>query len=120
MGTSQLIQRVVSCVIPHTALKVIMAGDALKPEEVEATHTGVDLLIRTLGVGLRDLFRSVHLLSDATRALIKAMRRQVVKGLIYATGFGTGDSCARINCLQRLPFQILFGSTYDDESLQEK
>ena len=95
-------------------------GDALKPEDVEAALAGVDVVIQTLGVGLGDLFRPVHLFSDATRVLIAAMRRQGVKRLICVTGFGAGDSRARISCLQRLPFQIVFGRAYDDKSLQEK
>jgi len=36
------------------------------------------------------------------------------------TGFGSGDSRASISCLQRLPFQIVFGRAYDDKTLQEK
>jgi len=95
-------------------------GDALKPEDVEAALVGVDVVIQTLGVGLGDLFRPVHLFSDATRVLIAAMRSQGVKRLICVTGFGAGDSRASISCLQRLPFQIVFGRAYDDKTLQEK
>ena len=97
-----------------------MRGDALKTEDVEAALVGVDVVIETLGVGLGDLFRPVHLFSDATRVLIAAMRSQGVKRLICVTGFGAGDSRASISCLQRLPFQIVFGRAYDDKSLQEQ
>lgn len=95
-------------------------GDALKPEDVEAALVGVDVVIQTLGIGLGELFRPVHLFSDATRVLIAAMRRQGVKRLICVTGFGAGDSRASISCLQRLPFHVVFGRAYDDKSLQEK
>lgn len=95
-------------------------GDALKTVDVEAALVGVDVVIQTLGVGLVDLFQPVHLFSDATRVLIAAMRSQGVKRLICVTGFGAGDSRASISCLQRLPFQIVFGRAYDDKSLQEK
>ena len=95
-------------------------GDALKTEDVKAALVGVDVVIQTLGVGLGDLFRPVHLFSDAARVLIAAMRSQGVKRLICVTGFGAGDSRASISCLQRLPFQIVFGRAYDDKSLQEK
>ena len=95
-------------------------GDALKTEDVEAALVGVDVVIQTLGVGLGDLFRPVHLFSDATRVLIASMRSHGVKRLICVTGFGAGDSRASISCLQRLPFQIVFGRAYDDKSLQEK
>ena len=95
-------------------------GDALKTGDVEAALKGIDVVIQTLGVGLRDLFRPVHLFSDATRVLIAAMRAQTVKRLICVTGFGAGDSRASISPLQRLPFQIVFGRAYDDKSLQER
>ena len=97
-----------------------MRGNALKTEDVEAALVGVDVVIQTLGVGLGDLFRPVHLFSDATRVLIAAMRSRGVKRLICVTGFGAGDSRASISCLQRLPFQIVFGRAYDDKSLQEQ
>ena len=97
-----------------------MPGDALKTEDVEAALVGVDVVIQTLGVGLGDLFRPVHLFSDTTRVLIAAMGSQGVKRLICVTGFGAGDSRASISCLQRLPFQIVFGRAYDDKSLQEQ
>ena len=97
-----------------------MRGNALKTEDVETALVGVDVVIQTLGVGLGDLFRPVHLFSDATRVLIQAMKIQDVKRLICVTGFGAGDSRASISCLQRLPFQIVFGRAYDDKSLQEQ
>ncbi len=97
-----------------------MRGDALKTENIETALVGVDVVIQTLGVGLGDLFRPVHLFSDATRVLVAAMRKQGVTRLICVTGFGAGDSRASISCLQRLPFQIVFGRAYDDKSLQEQ
>ena len=97
-----------------------MQGNALKTEDVEAALVGVDVVIQTLGVGLGELLRPVHLFSDATRKLIQAMKIQGVKHLICVTGFGAGDSRASISCLQRLPFQIVFGRAYDDKSLQEQ
>ena len=95
-------------------------GNALKSEDVEAALVGVDAVIQTLGIGLGDLFRPVHLFSEATQVLIAAMRSQGVKRLICVTGFGAGNSRASISCLQRLPFQIVFGRAYDDKSLQER
>lgn len=97
-----------------------MRGNALKTEDVEAALVGMDVVIQTIGVGLGELFRPVHLFSDATRVLIQAMKIQGVKRLICVTGFGAGDSRASISCLQRLPFQIVFGRAYDDKSLQEQ
>jgi putative NADH-flavin reductase len=95
-------------------------GDALKTEDVEGALMGMDVVIQTLGVALGDLFRPVHLFSDATRVLIAAMRAQRVKRLICVTGFGAGDSRGSISRLQWLPFQIIFRRAYDDKSLQER
>ena len=97
-----------------------VCGDARKLQDVEAALIGVDVVIQTLGVGLGDLFRPVHLFSDATRVLIAAMKAQGVKRLICVTGFGAGDSRASIGCLQSMPFQIVFGRAYEDKSLQER
>jgi putative NADH-flavin reductase len=95
-------------------------GNALNTKNVETALIGVDVVMQTLGVGLGDLFRPVHLFSDATRVLIAAMRAQGVKRLICVTGFGAGDSRASISRLQWLPFQIVFGRAYEDKSLQER
>jgi uncharacterized protein YbjT (DUF2867 family) len=95
-------------------------GDALKPRDVEAALVGVDVVILTLGVGVGDLFRPVRLFSDATRVLLPAMKAKGVKRLICVTGFGAGDSGARIGPLQRIPFQIFLGRAYADKSVQER
>ena len=95
-------------------------GDALNQKDVEAALAGIDAVILTLGVGLRELFRPVHLFSDATRVLIAAMNGQAVKRLICVTGFGAGNSRASISCLQRVPFQMLFGHAYNDKTQQER
>ena len=95
-------------------------GDALNVEDVKTVLVGVDVVIQTLGVGIGELFRPVHLFSEATEILIGAMKTQKVKRLICVTGFGAGDSRASISCLQRLPFQVVFGRAYDDKSLQEQ
>ena len=95
-------------------------SDALNVEDVKAALVGVDVVIQTLGVGIRELFRPVHLFSQSTEILIGAMKTQKVKRLICVTGFGAGDSRASIRCLQRFPFQVVFGRAYDDKSLQEQ
>ena len=97
-----------------------LRGDALNVEDVKTALVGVDVVIQTLGVGIGELFRPVHLFSEATEILIGAMKTQKVKRLICVTGFGAGDSRASISCLQRLPFQVVFGRAYDDKSLQEQ
>lgn len=97
-----------------------MPGNAVNQQDVEAALVRVDVVIVTLGVGLGDLFKPVHLFSEATRVLIAAMKDKGVSRLICITGFGAGDSQASIAPLQRIPFKIVFGRAYDDKSRQEK
>lgn len=95
-------------------------GDALKLKDIEPALGGVDVVIQTLGVGLDELFRPVTLFSDATRVLLAAMKAQGVRRIICVTGFGAGESRNNISCLQRVPFQILFGRAYEDKTRQER
>lgn len=97
-----------------------MPGNAVNQQDVEAALARVDVVIVTLGVGLGDLFKPVHLFSEATRVLIAAMKDKGVSRLICITGFGAGDSQASIAPFQRIPFKIVFGRAYDDKSRQEK
>jgi putative NADH-flavin reductase len=96
-----------------------MPGDATRQQDVEAALADVDAVIATLGVGLGDLIKPVHLFSDATRVIVAAMTEKSVKRLVCVTGFGAGDSKTSIGMLQRVPFQIVFGRAYDDKSRQE-
>jgi putative NADH-flavin reductase len=105
--------------LSHPKLEKVR-GDALDLRDVEAALTKVDAVVITLGVGLGELFRPVHLFSDATRVLIAAMHAQAIKRLLCVTGFGAGDSNASISCLQKVPFQIVFGHAYEDKSRQEQ
>jgi putative NADH-flavin reductase len=104
----------------HDARLEKVPGDALNQHDVEGALAGVDAVIVTLGVGLGELAKPVHLFSDATRVLIAAMKIKEVNRLICVTGFGAGDSHASIGLLQRVPFQIVFGRAYDDKSRQEQ
>lgn len=95
-------------------------GDALNSRDVDGMLKGTDVVIQTLGVGLGELFRPVHLFSEATRVLVAAMKAQGIKRLISVTGFGAGESNASISYLQRVPFHLVFGRAYEDKSLQER
>lgn len=95
-------------------------GDALNSRDVDGVLKGIDVVIQTLGVGLGELFRPVHLFSEATRILVAAMEAQGIKRLISVTGFGAGESNASISYLQRVPFHLVFGRAYEDKSLQER
>ena len=95
-------------------------GDALNVSDVAVALVGVDVVIQTLGVGFGELFRPVYLFSQASELLVAAMQAGGVERLIAVTGFGAGDSGARISAFQRLPFQLMFGRAYADKSLQER
>jgi putative NADH-flavin reductase len=95
-------------------------GDALNAADVVAALKGVSVVIQTLGIHFAEMFRPVHLFSDATRVLISAMATSGVRRVICVTGFGAGDSQANISLLQRIPFQLVFGRAYQDKSAQER
>lgn len=95
-------------------------GNALQIQDVEAALKDIDVVIQTLGVGLGALFRPVTLFSQATAILVVAMTSQDVKRLITVTGFGAGDSRSSISCLQRIPFEAVFGRAYQDKTVQEQ
>lgn len=97
-----------------------VSGDALDSKAVASAVDGVDAVIMTLGIGLSELSEPVHIFSEATRILLSAMQGQSVRRLICVTGFGAGDSQASISCLQKIPFQVVFGRAYDDKTRQEE
>ncbi len=106
--------------LSHANLEKVR-GNALDGRDIAAALDGMDVVIQALGVSsLGDLFRPVSLFSEATRLLVKAMEGRDAKRLISVTGFGAGDSRASIGCLQRLPFQMVFGRAYADKSVQEQ
>ena len=98
----------------------IVRGDALNAADVVAALKGVSVVIQTLGIRVGEMFRPVHLFSDATRVLIDAMATSGVRRVICVTGFGAGVSQANISLLQRIPFQLIFGRTYQDKGVQER
>jgi putative NADH-flavin reductase len=95
-------------------------GNALDHEDVCEALKDVDVVVQTLGVGLRELFAPVSLFSEATKLLLLAMKSSGVKRLICITGFGAGDSSQSISSFQRLPFDAVFGRAYADKTLQEQ
>jgi len=95
-------------------------GNALNRDDVYAALRDVDVVVQTLGVGLRDLFAPVSLFSEATKLLLSAMKESGVKRLICITGFGAGDSGQSISAFQRLPFDAVFGRAFADKTIQEQ
>jgi len=96
-------------------------GSALKLGDISSAMMGVDAVILTLGVrsGPGMVLGPVNLFSRATQIVIDAMKKARVKRLICVTGFGAGDSRAKLGPLQAIFFQLLLGRAYDDKDVQE-
>ncbi len=106
--------------LEHPALEKL-AGDATEPGDVARALAGVDIVIQALGVprGPRLLLGPIDLFSRATRVLIPAMERAGVRRLISVTGFGTGESRAKLSFLERIPHRLVLGRAYADKEVQE-
>ncbi|PWK59873.1 NAD(P)-dependent oxidoreductase [Roseicyclus mahoneyensis] len=98
-----------------------VAGDATDPVALARAVAGADAVILTLGVP-RDLraLRRTTLFSDATSALIPVMEAAGVRRLLAVTGFGAGDSAAKLSSLEKIPFKLFLGRAYADKALQEE
>ena len=98
-----------------------IAGDATDPAALARAVEGADAVILTLGVP-RDMraLKKTTLFSDATRALIPVMEAAGVKRLLAVTGFGAGDSAAKLSTVERIPFKLFLGRAYADKAVQEE
>ena len=106
--------------LDHARL-VRISGDATNTAEVRNAVHDADVVIQALGVpvSLKLLTGPIDLFSSATRTLIPIMEEMDIKRLIAVTGFGAGNSNEAINCIQRIPFNFIFGHAYRDKSAQE-
>jgi putative NADH-flavin reductase len=98
-----------------------VAGDATDPAVLARAVTGVDAVILTLGVP-RDVraLQPTTLFSTATQALIPVMEDAGVKRLLTVTGFGAGDSYAKLSTPEKLAFKLFLGRAYADKAIQEE
>lgn len=99
-----------------------VSGNARIEDDVRAAIKGADIVIQSLGVPLSPklLTGPIDLFSSATQTLVPVMEKAGVRRLIAVTGFGAGNSEVAINCLQKIPFNIIFGQAYRDKSVQEE
>ena len=106
--------------LDHSNLTRI-SGDATNADDVHAAVKDTDVVVQALGapVSLKLLTGPIDLFSSATRTLVPVMEDMNIKRLISVTGFGSGDSKAAISCVQKVPFNIVFGHAYRDKSAQE-
>ena len=97
-------------------------GDAMRADDVSAALDGMDAVILALGVpkSAAALLRPIHLFSDATAVLVPAKEEKGVRRLLAVTGFGTGDSYARVSSAERIAFQAIMGRAYADKNRQER
>jgi len=107
--------------LAHPKLEKLF-GDASDAADVAEALADIDLVVQAIGVdhSPRMVLGPVTLFSDSTRVLVTAMKRAGVERLISVTGFGAGNSRPRIGCLQRIPFTLFLGRTYDDKDVQER
>jgi putative NADH-flavin reductase len=97
-----------------------IAGDAADPELLSRAVSGADTVILTLGVP-RDIrvLRPTTLFSSVTQALIPAMQDAGVRRLLTVTGFGAGDSHAKLSTPEKITMKLFLGRAYEDKALQE-
>ena len=110
-----------SIAVSHPNLEKIK-GDALNPTQVKSALEHIDVVVQTLGVtaGLDMILGPVRLFSKSTSVLIPAMEEIGAKRLISVSGFGAGDSHARLGCLQGTVFRLILGQAYADKDIQEE
>jgi putative NADH-flavin reductase len=98
-----------------------MPGDATDPALLSRAVEGADAVVLAIGAP-RDLrvIKPTTLFSTVTQALIPAMEAAGVKRLLAVTGFGAGDSEAKLSTLEKIPFKLLLGRAYADKAIQEE
>jgi uncharacterized protein YbjT (DUF2867 family) len=97
----------------------IMEGDARDERALREALAGQDAVVSALGTPASP-FREVTLLSEATRALVVAMRSEGVGRLVAITGIGAGDSRGHGGfAFDRLIYPLLLRHVYADKDRQE-
>jgi putative NADH-flavin reductase len=79
----------------HHRLEVV-TGDVQDAKSVAAAVAGQDAVLCALGVNER---KPNTVLSDAVRTLVKAMRKQRVRRLLFVSSLGVGESKGRLGPL---------------------
>lgn len=97
----------------------VTQGDARDRVALERALEGCDRVISALG-NSRITLKPVTLLSDATTALVAAMRAQGVRRLVCVTGMGAGDSRGHGGFFyDRLMLPLVLREIYKDKDRQE-
>jgi putative NADH-flavin reductase len=97
----------------------LMIGDARDEAALRQALEGQDAVISALGTPASP-FKEVTLLSQATRALVNAMKAKQVRRLVAITGMGAGDSVGHGGFVfDRLIYPLLLRKVYADKNRQE-
>jgi putative NADH-flavin reductase len=96
-------------------------GDATRADDVKSALEGIDAVILVPGVPktASALFRPIRVFSESTAVLIPAMQERGIRRLLAVTGFGSGDSYARVSSAERIAFQGIMGRALADKNRQE-
>lgn len=106
--------------VAHENLELV-AGDATDANAVADALEGCDAVISALGIpkSIPALARPTTVFSDATAALLPAMKAAGITRLLVVTGFGAGESNAAMSTLERLGHKAILGRAYADKAVQE-
>ena len=104
---------------PSLAGAEIVEGDARDPAALARAITGCTAVISSLGTGMSP-FRTVTMLSAATRVLVDVMNARTIRRLVCITGLGAGDSRGHGGFFfDRLFLPLMLRHVYDDKNRQE-
>jgi len=97
----------------------IIEGDARDASALMRALDGCDAVVSSLGTGV-SLFSEVTLLTEATHALIPAMKRSGVRRLVCISALGVGNSRGHGGFVfDRLFMPLLLRHAYKDKGRQE-
>lgn len=96
-------------------------GDARDPAAMGRAMKGCKAVISALGSRKISLFKEVTVMSEATKTLVNAMKKQRVSRLVCITGLGAGDSAGHGGFVyDRLIKPIVLRTIYEDKDRQEE
>lgn len=96
----------------------LIEGDVRNETTLERALDGCDAVVSALGTGIG--FRKVSLLTEATRALVRAMTSSGVRRLVCISALGVGDSRGHGGFVFDRLFQpLLLSQAYKDKERQE-
>jgi uncharacterized protein YbjT (DUF2867 family) len=95
-------------------------GDVTAPNAFDEALVNAHAVIMTLGFGSTLMRKPVTLFTNATRALLPAMRESGIRRLVCVTGIGAGESRGHGGFFyDRLLFPFGLASIYADKDRQE-